>query len=54
MNWGWYTVYLIMVVINSTMCVANGFGFNTWQYWVWLVIPMMSWIAGRSCQHKED
>lgn len=54
MNWGWYVLYLIMVIINSTMCVTNGFGFNTWQYWVWLTIPMMCWIAGASYRKKEN
>ena len=51
---GWYVVYLIMVIINSVMCVTNGFYLNTWQYWVWLVIPMMCWIAGCSYCKKED
>lgn len=46
MNYGWYVVYLLMIVANSIMCHMHDFRVYTWQYWVWFVIVMLSYIAG--------
>jgi len=52
MNVGWYVVYLLMIVINQVMCVTHGFNLFTWQAWVWMVIPIMCFVAG--AHYKED
>jgi hypothetical protein len=44
---GWYIVYMLMIILNSIMCIKHGFGPNTWQNWAWFGIVVMSFIAGR-------
>ena len=46
MNWGWYTVYLLMIILNQVMCMAHGFSIFTWQNWVWFGMLVLCFIAG--------
>jgi hypothetical protein len=52
-NWGWYVVYLLMVIINSVMCSLHGFTLFTWQYWVYFWILVLSFVSGASYRRKE-
>lgn len=54
MNWGWYTVYIIMIVVNTIVCHINNFDMTTWQFWVYSVSMMMCFIAGSYYRKKED
>ena len=53
MNVGWYIVYLLMIAINTVMTTHHGFGLNTWQYWVWSGMLILTFVAGASYK-KED
>lgn len=53
MNWGWYTVYLLMVIINSIMCSMHGFTLDTWQYWVYAAISILCFVSGAEYRKKE-
>lgn len=46
MNVGWYVVYLLMCSLNGVTCINNGFGFNSWQFWAYTGMIIMSFIAG--------
>lgn len=46
MNTGWYVVYLIMCALNGALCSLSGFYINTWQFWAWTGIVIMSFITG--------
>ena len=46
MNWGWYLVYLLMIVINSVMTTVHGFNITTWQYWVWGAMLILCFVSG--------
>ena len=30
-NWGWYTVYLLMIILNVILCKIHGFEAFSWQ-----------------------
>lgn len=45
-NWGWYAVYVLMVVANAVMCSIHGFTVMTWQYWVYFWILVLCFISG--------
>ena len=50
MKSGWYTVYLLMIVLNSVMSTTYGFGINTWQHWAWFGMLVVCFIAGNNYQ----
>ena len=54
MNWGWYLVYLLMVIINSVMCSVHGFGVFTWQYWVYFWMLVLCFASGANYSKKEE
>ena len=49
-NWGWYTVYLLMIVINAIM---YGFTLITWQYWVYAAMLILCFVSGAEYRKKE-
>lgn len=51
-NWGWYIVYLLMVMLNSIMCSIHGFTIVTWQYWVYFWMLVLTFVAGAS--YRKD
>jgi hypothetical protein len=53
-RWGWYTVYLLMVCINSVMATLHGFGISTWQFWIWATMLIICFVAGSNYRDKED
>lgn len=52
-NWGWYTVYLLMIVINAIMCSVHDFTLFTWQYWVYAAMLILCFVSGASYRKKE-
>ena len=54
MNVGWYVVYLLMTFANAGMATLHGFGINTWQFWAWSGIVMLTFVSGASYRRKED
>lgn len=51
-NWGWYVVYLSMVIINSIMCSIHDFNVLTWQYWVYFWILVLCFVSGANYRKK--
>ena len=47
---GWYFVYLLMALINGCMLAGNGYSLVDWQWWVWMWIPIITYIAGREVE----
>ena len=47
-HWGWYAVYLLTIAVNSVMCSINGFNIASWQFWVWIWVPILSFVSGAS------
>lgn len=52
-NWGWYLVYLSMIIINSIMNVIHDFDISTWQYWVYFWMLVLCFVSGSNCYKKE-
>lgn len=53
MNWGWYTVYLLMVITNSIMCSIHDFSVFTWQYWAYFWMLVLCFVSGANYRRKE-
>lgn len=53
-NWGWCTVYLLMVIVNSVMCSVHDFSVLTWQYWVYFWMLVLCFVSGSNYRNKED
>lgn len=53
MNWGWYVVYILTIVINSIVCNVNGFTLVTWQYWAYACLLILTFVAGANYRNKE-
>ena len=53
-NWGWYIVYLLMVIINGLIYIARGYDPLTWQYWAGTLIVIISFISGAEYRKKGD
>lgn len=53
-NWGWYTVYLLMVIVNSVMCSLHGFTISTWQHWVYFWMLVLCFVSGANYRKKEN
>lgn len=51
---GWYVVYILMIAANAVMCHFNGFSVLTWQYWVWSVIVILTYISGANNRDWGD
>lgn len=51
-NWGWYTVYLLMIAANSVMTTLHGFGVFTWQHWAYFWMLVLCFIAGSEYRKK--
>ena len=45
---GWYVVYMIVCFLNSFMLTFNGFGIRTWQFWAWLTLITLAYVAGKN------
>lgn len=45
-NWGWYTVYLLMIVCHSVMSTLHDFDLFTWQHWAYFWMLVLCFIAG--------
>ena len=45
-NWGWYIVYLLMIIINAIMCYVHDFNVFTWQYWVYAWMLILCFVSG--------
>lgn len=43
---GWYVVYLIMMCAHGFCMADEGLSFKDAKYWVWLLIPVICYIAG--------
>lgn len=52
-NWGWYIVYLLMIIINAVMCAIHGFTLSTWQYWVYAWMLILCFVSGANYRKKE-
>lgn len=50
---GWYFVYLLMGLINGAMLAGNGYFLGDWQFYVWLFIPVITYIAGREVERGK-
>ena len=46
MNWGWYVVYILSIIINVVVCHINHFTLTTWQYWVYSALLILTFVAG--------
>lgn len=46
MDNGWYVVYILMCCLNGFLYGTMGHTINSWQFWVGLFIPILSYIAG--------
>ena len=42
-----YILFLICCGINGAMMTHNGLSFVSWEYWVCLMLPIVSWMLGR-------
>ena len=53
-NWGWYLVYILMIIINSVMCTLHGFNILTWQHWVYFWTLVLCFVSGANyCKWEE-
>ena len=50
---GWYFVYLLMAGIDGAVLTANGYSLGDWQWWVWMIIPVITYIAGREVERGK-
>lgn len=47
MDNGWYVVYILMCFLNGALYASMGHNlFNSWQFWVGMFVPILSYIAG--------
>ena len=47
MSNGWYVVYILICCLNGFLYATMGHSpLNSWQFWVDLFIPILSYIAG--------
>ena len=46
MDNGWYVVYILMCCLNGFLYGTMGHTITSWQFWVGLIIPILSYIAG--------
>ena len=44
---GWYIVYLLMCGLNGGLMASEGLYPNDIKWWIWLVIPILAYIAGK-------
>lgn len=51
---GWRIVYLLVTMIVCVIMASNGFGLNTWQYWVVLACMLLANLAGYGVGVEED
>lgn len=54
MNVGWYIVYLLMIMCNGVMCHVHNFDGGTWQYWVWSIMIILTFVAGSNYRKKGE
>lgn len=52
-NWGWYSVYILMIVLNGIMFIVNKVDRFSWQYWVYIAMLITCFIAGDNYRKKE-
>lgn len=48
-----YFIYLLTAVINGVVLYLNGFVLSDWQWWVWMTIPVITWICGREYESRK-
>lgn len=50
---GWYVVYLMTAFINGALLCVNDYTLSNWQFWVWMLIPVITYIAGREVERGK-
>jgi hypothetical protein len=50
-NWGWYTVYFLMLLSNGIISRITHPTVWTWQYWTYAVMMILCFVAGAN--YKE-
>lgn len=46
MDNGWYVVYILMCFLNGAVYTSMDHGITSWQFWVGMFVPILSYIAG--------
>jgi hypothetical protein len=52
-NWGWYAVYILTLLVNSVVCALDGFDILTWQYWAHVALLILCFVSGTSYRKGE-
>ena len=52
-KWGWYAVYILMLIANSVICGMHNFGVQSWQYWAYLLMMALCFVSGAEYRRKR-
>jgi hypothetical protein len=44
-------IFWLCAGLNGAMLALNDISILSWQYWVWMLIPIVTWLCGRF--HEE-
>lgn len=50
---GWYVVYILMCFLNVLLLKINHLGFSDLQFWIWTLVPILSYTAGLGWEDQD-
>lgn len=52
--WGWFVVYILMVIANAGVNKAAGWSFGDYEYWISIATVILSYISGREFERIKQ